>query len=464
MKMLRSLTVLALAVLLALAVGVPSNAQLGDTDVSSFTVQNISGGEAQISVRFIAEDGTSYTPDQLDGEGNVSNPFTLADGESQQVYVPNVPGLPDGRYAVEISSSGEIVAQAGVAGTGTLRFSGSYIGFDSGNTTTYLPSIAYNFSGWYSMISVQNLGTDPADVTVAITCADGTTGTLTRNDIPAKASYTWALKNDTPVGFDTSTVCDGSAQITTAGGQPIVAVNNQNKPNTGATNTFEGAAAGADTIYIPSLSYDYSGWNSALTIRKLGSGSTDVTVSYDDGDPDDTFTLTDASPSQKLYMPSYHDQTGRFGAVVESTDGMELLAVVGTTKASEGWSGATSGVLAGTGSSTVDIPNVSKNYFGWQSAINCQNVGDVATTLNVSYAGHSADAYETASLSAGGSTQILVFNEPFLGGDENKFQGGATITANAAGAEIACTVGNSNPNKAADNPGDWTSQYNAFNR
>jgi len=462
MKKIRLLFTLMMLAMLLVGV-VPASAQLGDTDVSSFTVQNVSGSDVQVSVKFIAEDGTTYTPTQLDAGGAISNPFTLADGASQQVYVPNIPEaqLPSGRYAVEISANGKIVAQAGVAGTGTLRFSGSYVGFSSGDTTTYLPSVAFNFADWYSMISVQNLGTDSADVTVTLTCADGTTGTLTENGIPAKASYTWALKDVTPTGFDASTVCDGSASITTAGGQPIVAVNNQNKPDTGATNTFEGAAAGADTIYIPSLSYDYSGWNSALTIRKLGAGDTDVTVSYDDGDPDDTFTLTDADPSKKLYMPSYHGQTGRFGAVVESTGGMELLAVVGTTKASEGFSGATSGVPAGTGSGSVAIPNVSKAYYGWKSAINCQNVGTVATTLNVSYAGYAASAYDTVSLSAGGSTQILVFNESFL---LDGFQGGATITANAAGAEVACTVGNSNPDKAAETPGDWTSQYNAYNK
>lgn len=460
MKRVRLLSVLTLLATLLLVV-VPVSAQLGDTDVSSFTVQNVHGSEVTVNVRFIAEDGTSYTPDELNATGTLLNPFTLADGASQQVYVPDIPAtqLPPGRYAVEISASGAIVAQAGVAGTGTIRFSGSYVGFSTGSTTTYLPSIAFNFAGWYSMISVQNLGEDPADVTVSITCADGTTGTLTRDDIPAKASYTWALKSVTPTGFTGSTVCDGSAEITSD--QPIVAVNNQNKPNTGATNTFEGAAAGADTIYVPSLSNSYSGWNSALTIRKLGAGSTTVTVSYDDGDPDDVFTLTDARPSQKLYMPDYHDQTGRFGATITSSGGMELLAVVGTTKASEGWSGATSGVLAGTGSNAVAIPNVSKNYYGWISAINCQNVGSVATTLNVQYAGYAANAYDTPSFSPGGSTQILVFNESFL---PDGFQGGATITANATGAEIACTVGNSNPNRAATTPGDWTSQYNAYNK
>jgi hypothetical protein len=368
--------------------------------------------------------------------------------------------LPSGRYAVEISSSGKIVAQAGLAGTGTLRFSGSYVGFDSGTSPTYIPSVAYNFAGWYSMISVQNLGTDPADVTVTITCADGSIGTLSEQDIPAKASYTWALKDVTPTGFTGSTVCDGSAEVTAD--QPVVAVNNQNKPTSGATNTFEGAAAGADTLFIPSLSNDFSGWNSALTIRKLGSGDATVTVMYDDGDPDDVFTLTDAAPSKKLFMPNDHTATGRFGAVVTSTGNMPLLAVVGTTKPSEGWSGATSGILAGSGSGVVAIPNVSKDYFGWRSAINCQNVGTVATSLNVEYAGYTADAYDTATLQPGGSTQILVFNETFFTG--GTFQGGATITANTAGAEIACTVGNSNPNKAATNPGDWTSQYNAYNK
>lgn len=459
MKKLEFLSIL--LVLVTFVAVTPANAQLGDVDVSSFTVQNISGDSAQVSVTFIAENGTTYTPTQLDAGGSVANPFTLADGASQQVYVPNIPEsmLPSGRYAVEIASTGQIVAQAGVAGTGTRRFSGSYVGFSSGSTTTYLPSIAFNFYGWYSMISVQNVGTGPADVTVTLTCAGGGTGTLTQSDIPQKASYTWALKNVTPTGFSGSTVCDGSAEITSD--QPIVAVNNQNNPGSGATNTFEAAPAGADTVYIPNLSNDYYGWNSALTIRKLGSGNTTVTVAYDDGDPDDVFTLTDASPSMKLYMPTYHTQTGRFGAVVTSSGGMPLLAIVGTTRASVGWSGATSGILAGTGTEEVAIPNVAKNYYGWISAINCQNVGSAATTLRVEYAGYSASAYNTASLASSASIQIQVFNESFL---PDGWQGGATVKANTTGAEIACTVGNSNPTSSATNPGDWTSQYNAFNK
>ncbi|MBU0512074.1 MAG: hypothetical protein KKD28_00390 [Chloroflexi bacterium] len=450
-----------LALALLLVAVIPASAQLGDTDVSSFTVQNVSGGSTDVTVTFYAEDGTPYTPTQLDADGLIANPFTLADGASQQVYVPSIPEaqLPSGRYAVVISSTGQVVAQAGVAGTGSIRFSGSYIGFSAGASPTYLPSVAFNFASWYSMISVQNLGTSAADVVVTITCADGNVGTLTQNGVPANASYTWALKNTTPTGFTASTQCDGSAEITA--NQPIVAVNNQNKPTTGATNTFEGAPTGAGTIYIPSLSNDFAGWNSALTIRKLSAGTTTVTVVYNDGDPNDVFDLTDASPSKKLYMPTDHVAAGRFGATITASGGGQLLAVVGTTKG--GWSGATSGVLDGSSSGEVAIPNVAKAYGGWKSAINCQNVGATATTLHVEYAGYAANAYDTiTSLNAGDSVQIAVFNEAFL--PNTGWQGGATITANAAGALIACTVGNSNPDKAATNPGDWTSQYNAYNK
>ena len=426
-------------VLVALAIfAVPAFAQLGDTDVSSFTVQNVSGGSGEVTVTFIAEDGTMSTPADL-GAG-ITNPFTLADGASQQIYVPNVPGLASGRYSVMISSNAQVVAQAGVAGTGTTRFSGSYVGFSSGALTTNIPSVAYNFAGWYSMISVQNVGSDVTDIEVEFYCVDGTTGTLTATNVQPYASHTWALKNDMPVGFSPSTQCDGSAVVSSSS-QPVVAVNNQNKPATGATNTFEAAPAGNDILYVPSLSNNFSGWNSALTIQKLDAGPTTVTVSYDDGDPDDTCSLTDAVPSCKLYMPNFHNQVGRFGAIITSSGGTNLLAIAGTTKASEGWSGATS--AAPSGSESVAI----------------QNVGSGATSVNVEYSGYASDAYNTSSIPVGGSVQILVFNETFL---PDGWQGGATITGNVSGSEVICTVGNSRSN--APIPGDWTSQYNAYNK
>lgn len=461
MKITRTFSlIIALAMLVVLVI--PAYAQLGDTDVSSITIQNVSGTDGvSVTLKFIDELGTEFQPTQLDSElPPLSNPFTLDDGNSIQVYIPNIPTsqLPSGRYAVVISSTGKVVAVAGVAGTGTTRFSGGYSGFDAGADTTYLGTTAYNFHGWYGMISVMNLGSSDADVTVEISCEDGTTvGTLTKNDIPKMASHTFVLKSEIPSGFTASTVCIGSSKITSD--QPIAAVNNQNVPADGRTNTFGSVPAGFSKLYVPQLQNAFVGWNSALNIRKVGAGNTTVTINYDDAEADDTCNLTDTQPSCQLYMPVEHPTTGRFGATITST-ALPLLAVVGGTKTTSGviLSGAYIGV--GTATGTVAIPNVQKAYFGWNTAITCQNVSATPTTLNVDYEGY--PAYDdTTTLNEGDSVQIYVPNETFL---PDAYIGGATLKANVVGANIACIVGNSNPSNGATQPGDWTTQFNAFNK
>jgi hypothetical protein len=454
MKHMKYVAILIVLVVLAVAV-VPVSAQLGDTDTSSFTVQNVSDGVATVTITFYNEAGTAFTPTNLGG--TITNPFDLVVGASKQVTVGSIPidQLPSGRYSVVITSTAQVIAQAGLSGSGAKHFSGSYNGSAAGATTVYIPSAAYNLYGWYSMFTVQNLGAAPADVTITISCLGGGTGTLTQNNIPTMSSYTWPLKSVTPTGFTTSTVCDGSAVVTAD--QNILAINNQNNPSTGATNTFEGASSGGNPLYVPSLSNNYYGWNSNLTIVKLDAGNTTVTVAYSDGDPNDTCALTDAVPFCKLLQSTNHTVTGRYGATISASGGNHLLAIVGSTAG--GSSGATSAVAGGT--NTVNVPNAAKNYYGWISAINCQVVGGGATALHVSYSGYEGSAYNTASLAIGDSIQIQAWNESFL---PASWQGGATITAVNASAQIACTVGNSNPTNAGTNPGDWTTQYNAYNK
>jgi hypothetical protein len=459
MKQIKLLGILAVLVILVVAVN-PVAAQLGDTDTSTFTVQNVSGGSASVTATFYGEDGTPYTPTDLGG--GTTNPFTLVDGASKQINVANIPAaqLPAGhRYSLVISSTAQVIAQAGLAGSGSRRFGGSYVSFDTGASTVYIPSAAYNLSGWYSMFTIQNTSaTNSADVTVSIKCKNSSTvGTLHDGTLPPLASVTWALKNTIPTNFTAATVCDGSAVITST--QPIVAVNNQNNPSTGATNSFEGASAGATTLYVANLSNGYFGWNSNLSIVKLDSGNTTVTVTYSDGDAPDTCNLTDAVPFCKLYQPANHGiANSRYGATITSSPANHMLAVAGSTNGS--LSGAVSAVAGGT--ATVAIPNAAARYYGWNSAINCQVVGGGATALHVVYSGYAANAYDTTSLAIGGSKQILVANETFL--PAAGWQGGVTITANNASAQFACTVGNTNADGQTTLAGDWTTQYNAYNK
>lgn len=453
---MKRVTLVSLLVVLAvLAVAVmPAAAQLGDTDVSSFTVQNVGTGDAQVTVTFVQEDGTQVVPTELNG--GQTNPFTLAVGESFEVYVPGIPEaqLPSGRYSVVVSADQQIIAIANLVGQGTVNFNGSYSGFSGGAAPFYLPSVVYNYYGWYSLISVQNVGANATDITVTITCSDGTVGTLTATSVASMASAHFDLETTTPSGFTSSTVCNGSAVVTTSG-ENVVAVDNQTVPAGGNTQSYSGVASGASKLYVPALYNSYYGWNASINILKISSGDVTVNVTYSDSGTS-TCNLTDAAPNCLLYMPNEHAGTGYFGATVEATGG-DIVAVVNAANGSQAQT--YNGVPDGSGSDTVGIPSVMKSYYGWNTSFTCQNVGTTATTLNVAYDGYAADAYDTASLAPGETVEVVQANEAFL---PDGHQGGATITANTAGASVACIVNFNNAGLMST--GDWSMSYNAFGR
>ncbi|MEW5872993.1 MAG: hypothetical protein AB1894_27280 [Chloroflexota bacterium] len=458
MKLFKSLAVLIVLALVA-APFVPAYAQLGATDTSEFKVQNVSGGTVQVTIDFINESGVTTRPAFLDSANTIANPFTLTDGQSILIDVSDVPGLASGRYSVLISSTGKVVAMASVTGEGANRFAGGYDSFSSGASTMYLATMAYNYYGWYSMITVMNIGSAATDVTVTFTCTNpgavGLTGTLTRSGLPKNTAQTWDLETTTPTGFTTGvTQCQGSAIITATGGQAIVAVNNQNIPTTGATNSFEAVMSGYGKVYVPQLSTNYYGWVSSLNVLKRGSGTTTVTVDYGDAEPNDTFVLSDATPSQQLYMPTWHPTSGRYSATVTSSPAMDLLISIGN--GAGGMSGGYNGF--GAGAASVAMPLVMKYYFNWYTAINCMNVSSTPTTLNVKYEGYTAYNHPT-TLNEGGSVQIVTINEAFL---PTGYAGSVVVTANAPGALIACMTGSGNYVDSLVIPGDWTIQYNAL--
>jgi hypothetical protein len=453
MKKFRVIALVAVVAMLFGLVGTAA-AQLGQTDISSFTVQNIDSTNATVTITFVAENGTQTTPNPLNG--GKANPFTLTPGESFEVYVPGIPSsqLPNGRYSVVIASTAQVVGIANLVGQGTVNFNGSYSGFSAGGTSFYLPSAVFNYYGWYSLISVQNVGAAPANVTLTITCANGTTGTMTASNIPLFSSHHFDLETTTPSGFTGSTQCNGSASITS--NQPVVVVDNQTAPAGGNTQSFSGVMTGYSKLYAPALYQNYYGWNASLNIRKLGTGNTTVTVTYSDSGSS-TCNLTDAQPGCLLYMPSVHPATGYFGATIQASPSMELIAV---TNAANGSQAQTYNAV-GTGTGTVGIPSVMKSYYGWNTSFTCQNVGTVATALNVKYDGYAGNAYITASLAPGAAWEKVTASESFL---PTGFQGGATVTAATGGAQISCIVNFNNATQMGSTKGDWSMSYNAFNK
>jgi len=453
---MKRFTLISLFVVLAVMVVavIPAAAQLGETDVSSFTVQNVGTAKAEmVQITFVTEAGVEITPTELNG--GQPNPFSLEVGESFEVYVPGIADLPSDRYSVVISADQQVVAIANLVGQGKVNFNGSYSGFSGGSSPFYMPAVVFNYYGWNSLISVQNVGTDPTDVTVAITCNDGTVGTLSATGVAAKSSVHFDLETVIPTGFTANTKCNGSAEVTATNGQSVVAVDNQTAAATGNTQSYSGFVSGGSILYVPAIYTDYYGWNSSINVRKLGAGNVTVDVTFSDNETA-SCALTDATPSCLLYIPGEHPGKGYFGATLDA-NGAEIIAVV---NAANGKQAQTyNAVVDGTGTETVGIPSVMKNYYGWNTSFTCQNVGATATTLKVAYDGYAANAYDTAELQMGDTVEVVQGGESFL---PNGYQGGTTVTANTTGASVACIV-NFN-NAGLMKTGDWSMSYNAFNK
>jgi hypothetical protein len=360
---------------------------------------------------------------------------------------------------VVVFSSAKVVAVASVGGTGVRRFTGSYSGFDAGAPTVYLPTIYYNYFGWYSFISVQNLSSDPANVNVELVCDDGSTSTIPASNIPQYASRHFVLKNTPPPGWTTSKVCNGSARIVSTNGKDIAVTDNTSRPAYGNTISIEGAATGNDTVYVPALFYNYFGWNSSLGIRKIGSGNTTVTVNYSNGGSS-ICNLTDAQPSCLLLMASAHPVAGTFGATITTSPAMPLIVNAGSSKSA--FSQAYLGFGAGASTDKVGIPTVMKNYFGWISSFTCQNVSSSGSTqLRITYAGYPAYTHPT-TLGPGQQVEVNVQTDTHI--TASSYQGGVTVEAVNTAVNIACTVGLNNPTRAATLAGDWASRYNGFKK
>jgi len=462
MKGLRIFTTLILLLCMLVAT-TPTFAQLGGSTNTWLKIQNVSGGQVQVTVQFISRTGTSYTPSCFDDSSPCTNanPFYLNDAVSKYIDVGAIPSLPVGYYSSVVSANGKVIVEASLsvdtanASISNLHFDGSYTGFDGGASTVYLPTSTHNFYGWYSTISVMNIGASATTVTVTITCTNpespGTQGTLSKSNLGANQEYTWNLKYFVPTGFSASTECRGGAVITATGSQPVVAVNYQTHLASGKTNAFDSMTSGSSTVYIPQLNSDYYGWVSALNILKIESGSTTVTIAYSDEEESDTCSLTDSAPSCQLMMNQVHSTGERFSATITSSPAKNLLASVGSSSTS-GFSGGYNGFNSG--SHAVAAPLAMKSWYNWTSALNCMNVSPISTTLQIAYEGFTPYS-TTTTLYEGDSEQITLANDSHL--DTSNWNGSIIITANAANANIACMIGSSNT--SPPDSGDYALQY-----
>lgn len=147
--------------------------------------------------------------------------WTIPPGASHVFYTPNNPNLPNGWQGpatVTAVNGVNILTQVNIQATGQAGIGmAAYNGFTAGTNTVYAPGLLNNYYGSSSALTVQNVDTIPANVT--LTYSNGKVETVM---IPPGQSHLFYQPNEgLPQGFN------GGATIVSSGGKIVGLINIQ---------------------------------------------------------------------------------------------------------------------------------------------------------------------------------------------------------------------------------------------
>jgi hypothetical protein len=438
------------------------HAQTGAPGVwgSAINIQNIGSQPANaISITFFDAAGAQITI------YNVSEP--LAAGGALAIFVPAiVTTLPPGQYSAVISSDQPLLASVNSASTNSPSApwtAAAYEGFDSSDagTSLYFPGNYKNYYNFYSEIVIQNAGNVTANLKGTFRDKNGTilAENLNLGQVAANASRTIKMADLAQLPSGNTNGLFG-AVVTSDEQAPLVGVVNiwRSQPTSG-TASYSGFTGGSLNLYAPALYKEYYGFGSALTIQNVHPTQNAAgTVTYSNGTTA-SFNLVPGA-AQEFYQPANAalpsgNVNGVFAAKVEATSG----SIVGLVSLSipDGANGDFASYnVPNSASSTVNIPNVMSNYYGYFSAVTVQNTGNTPTNITITYPGGSNRVFN--NVAGGASVNILHLDNA---GDILPFRTStsATVTSSNSNPLVAVIQHNTAPGVAGHNPAKRPSDF-----
>lgn len=425
--------VFAVSMVLALTLALVSSALAavpapGGPFSSAFRVQNLEDTNALCSVSY-------YGPMEL-----TSDPEPIEPGDSLFVYVPNVDGLQSGSYSAVVSCDRKVAAVTNYGDDvgGLVPSGASYSGIASPSSVWYAPGIYDNYVHYYSNIVVQNASTGPADIKVEI-FEPGVMGpiyTQEANNVQPNYSVSFD-QEDTPLADNKfySAIISGfvAGTETPAAVAAVVNIYGRDIYND-QLFSYNPFTTGSTMAYAPVIMNDYYDYRTALVIQNIGENDAEVKVTYTNG-VEQTNTIEPGAPWSIFTpgVPGIPAGDVLYGATVESTNGEPIVVLV--NEASETNRAASySGFAAG--SNEVRAPIVLKRYFEWSSSVTCQNIGDAATTMTISYAEGATGPTTSDPVDVGKTWLFYQPNDPNLPAFDDWISS-ATITASE---NIVCVV------------------------
>jgi len=236
-----------------------------------FNVQNTGSSPANVTV--------TYTPSQA-GNTGVSENATIQPGAAKTFDQSGNSGLGSTFIgSATVASDQPVVAMVNQVGTGSIKSLLMYDGFTGGSNTVQAPLIMANNSGFFTGLSIQNVGGSSANVTVDYSA--NTAGAFNpANDaatIPAGGAAV-ILQNGGQWG--TNKYIGGA---TISADQPLEVVVNQLKIGTVSFGTaYEGfnPANLTDKVSAPLVMANNSGFYTGIQCQNTGGSSATINVDY----------------------------------------------------------------------------------------------------------------------------------------------------------------------------------------
>lgn len=433
-----------LVVLLILAVVAVSHGSVfaaitvpGGPFASSLQIQNLGAIDASVSIQYINSAGTVVH----------TTSHTIVSGDVLSIYVPAQASLASGEYSVVVSANQPVAAVSNFSDSDS---GASYSGASVGSLSWGFPAVYDNYYGYYTEIYAQNIAA-AQDITLQVYAPGNAVPvfTNTKTAVPMNSSVNWSLKDLTQLNTNVSY----SASVTAAG--EVVAIGNTYGSGTAAPQlySYNGFSTGAKTFYVPALYKSYYGWNAAMSIQNVSTTAAAVTVTYSGGFSKDYAIQPNSAVA--IYIPA---ETALPSGLMSATVTSDQDVAVSVNISNNSNRAATyNGVDNAT--TTVFAPNVMKRYYKYSSSVTCQNLGAVATTMTISYAGQVGATETSASIAPKASWEVYLPAKTAL---PDGYNGSATVTA---AQPIACVI-NSNMNEGAEatQSMDQLFSYNGVNQ
>jgi len=411
--------------------------------VTSITYQNVGTAAAQVTIQFYAEaNGTPITITRPD----------LPPMAGTSIFVGSLGDLAPGfQGSAAISSSQPLVAtlvQVPVPASG-VKVRPLSNGFTSGSDYVLVPTALKATFDANTIVSVQNVDSDPADLEVVFVPVSGAPVTVTFEDLPAFATKYFDLGTMTELG----STFNGSVQIyatkagTTDPGAVVASALELKIVQTGAY-AFEGASEFGTMIYMPSALCQFNGvQTSSYAVQNTTAASVDVTVTYSSGE---IATATLAAGAKQSFNACDVNDPGFIGSAQISATG-DIVAM------GKIFGGGLSTAFLGfnSGASKVALPYVRWTTDHWfdgtrqRAFIAIQNVGAplAAGEVAVKYYDKNGTLVGTDTLDAIATGAKVNSNASTIGAAGAEFGyytdgtfGGAAVVEGPAGSELAVIV------------------------